>query len=677
MSYKFFKNTGIQFFGLEKGLLYTDNSEFNKTYQNLYRHLMHNWLPLSLNGQRNILMIRILNFRGDIMVSIDTNVVPGDKNENYHGIHEHDDILRFIYNKDNVVIGDYNNLTDNKELQDVPISPITKKYLRNLLKRLKHEKVITDELGENFEMFELIYKHMIYNLISNLQDDFEIQVLGEGAGVDLNHKKVTLTLDLGNTRSIGLLMERDYNNKAQLTNVQPLWMIDFKQLTDLKGLEYLQSYKNDDFNDYLIPSKTVFRKQPFNDFFNDLDANKSIPTFNYPSIVAFGKEAQSLETKVPQTAIGLSGPKRYLWSTHQRNDQRWVFNDGKHLISDILKYINHNDPDSSDISDDYSRDATNISSRYSKSTMMLFAMIEIIYQAYCQINSLHYRSETGNDLTLSQLENVYLSFPTAMPIWERELLKKRVETALDILIRMDAIRIEHPSKNDLIVSREAFRTERDADPNKALNGQLHTEYLKLKESIYPKVELGFDEAACSQIAFLYGQSVTLKNKMHLFYNIFGNNKNVRIASLDIGGGTTDLSINDFKLADDDNERNLTILDKKHIYSDGFNSAGDDIIKIIIEKCIIPKIIDSQTTSAKKAEARNELLGYLGEDNIKPKTKDERIYLVNHIFLPIAYYYLYYLEHDDKNIIKEKLDQLKEPSDINDYLRDYLIILMML
>ena len=95
---------------------------------------------------------------------------------------------------------------------------------------------------------------------------------------------------------------------------------------------------------------------------------------------------------------------------------------------------------------------------------MVFEMAEIIYQAFCQINSMHYRKRVGNQNIKRKLNNIAVSFPTAMPKWERDRLIKQSKKAVVILKQMGSIPYDI------------------------------------------EIKLGSDEASCSQVAFVYGEA---------------------------------------------------------------------------------------------------------------------------------------------------------------------------
>jgi len=690
MENKFFKNSGIQFFAIKEALDMSSGDAFTDNFLRYYDLFSKNWFPLSLNGQRNTLMFRIIDRKkGSIMFAIDTNLNKGDEgNEDFHGIHsthaelifEYDEVGNKKLNQISSIIG---QKLDEVIGEAVSVPKITELYLNefkdnlqsnepthNIFKEQNRNSFLTETKGIPLD-FKIIYQHLVYNLVEKNKHEFKIKMLDLNSEQYQRSNDVALILDLGNTRSIGLLLEKNKNNEPQINNVNPLWMINFKELTSKKGIEYLENYEKDNFSDYLIPSKMIFRKDPFYDFHNDGDSEPDYQTFKYPGIIAFGREAQTTLTGEDLSdSSELSGPKRYLWSTEALEDVYWKFNDGDDLRGEVLTLIDYEDVDNYGIDTEIIPYKTWPRASASKSTMMIFAMIEIIYQAYCQINSLHYRAKTGQKNRLRELSDIYLSFPTGMPIWERRLLKERVETALDILIRINAIKIHKEENLDFYTARSVYlKAKKENKPANDLVG-FYQKYNNLKEKVYPKVSLGFDEAACSQIAFLYGKSKSLNNQMSFFYNFFGTKNpvtkenNIRIASLDIGGGTSDLSINDFTLQDDGGE-GFTVLDKKHIFSDGVNKAGDDIIKALIEKLIIPQIIQARAQNKRK-EAAELLTQHLGIGNTTDESLNKRVALLNHILLPIAYFYLYYLEHYDNLKIREFIESL-EISNINEFL----------
>ena len=75
----------------------------------------------------------------------------------------------------------------------------------------------------------------------------------------------------------------------------------------------------------------------------------------------------------------------------------------------------------------------------------------------------------------------------------------------------------------------------------------------------PLVRCDWDEASCSQLVLLYNElTVKQHGDAHHLFRLMGKKRSryndhpcVRIASIDIGGGTTDLSITTYELASGD------------------------------------------------------------------------------------------------------------------------------
>ena len=96
-TFKFFKDSGIQFFTIPDAILSYDDKMHEK-FEDDYELFTKKWFPLSLDGVRNILMFKLLS-TGDkpgVIFSIDTNLSDGDRNESgFHGIHADDQELKF------------------------------------------------------------------------------------------------------------------------------------------------------------------------------------------------------------------------------------------------------------------------------------------------------------------------------------------------------------------------------------------------------------------------------------------------------------------------------------------------------------------------------------------------------------------------------------------------------
>ncbi|MDR2695077.1 MAG: virulence factor SrfB, partial [Deltaproteobacteria bacterium] len=110
----------------------------------------------------------------------------------------------------------------------------------------------------------------------------------------------------------------------------------------------------------------------------------------------------------------------------------------------------------------------------------------------------------------------------------------------------------------------------------------------------PQVRCDWDEASCTQLVHLYSElSVKYHGDAHHFFRLLGKERgdtpSLRVASIDIGGGTTDLSITTFKLisAPTDTARISPQLE----FRDGFNIAGDEVLREVIAKHVLQALHD--------------------------------------------------------------------------------------
>ena len=341
---------------------------------------------------------------------------------------------------------------------------------------------------------------------------------------------VNLYLDLGNSRSVGLLFEDNPNEQTFAGNVTPLKILNYNESFQ-KGFSY-------ETEDLIFVSSVEFAKPLFTQMSNSM-------TFKWPSIVKIGKEAQTLAAKQNSfgTQTGISGPKRYLWDDIIRNDS-WNFSDSKdeQIEGDLLKYFSDSD------SDEYSD--INLTNppypQYPRRTMLIHYIIEILNQAYRQINSPEHRLN-NHALKKRKLKRLVCSFPSGYTKILKDRFKKQLDKASIIFCKM----------------------------------------MDLDEQI--EVDLGLDEASASQIVFLESIIKSYKGQLgkigKYIFRTDRNNK-FRIASIDIGGGTTDIMVSEYDLNMYDQlgghlNGEIKLLDSTQY-------GGDDIAKDIIEKFILPQ-----------------------------------------------------------------------------------------
>lgn len=621
--YEFFKNTGIQFFGhsLNDAL----DTQGNNNFEFAYRLFLNEWLPLSIDGERNLVRF-YLGRNNDIefvVYCIDTTI--------------RDDAL---YKSSMIAVdeaqeleltqcfqpGSINYITPN----DVPVTEECSRWLNSISERKEQTTIHKMGLASPPCDIDTAYRNFIVLLIKTKTKPIDINFVPAVKILsDLAHASVTiethLSLDLGNTRTIGLFTERDpTSRKYNLGNAKPLQVLNFDRLQK-EGVVYLDQYSDQSNHssqfDYLISSMVRFKKSIFQKY-------PETKNFILPSIAVIGSEAENLtESGLEQGSSGISGPKRYLWDKKE-TVEFWKFHEpgAGNISGSILKNLPLDDNDDLFSNGAVALTGNPLSPRYPRRTMMVFAAVEILYQAFCQVNSLHYRKRTGSPGIKRNLNKIILSFPTAMPFWERERLKKQFEKALKILHEM-----------------------------KVFNYSLE----------YVQIILGSDEATCSQLAFLYGEARRFLENSDKFFNYVSGSKienSLRIASLDIGGGTTDLMIADYSMENPDAPANPTMI-QKMVYSDGVNIAGDDILKSLITEGVIP-MIRKALESDKREDVFPEYFGSGSPD----ADKQIRVDAMYGFLIPIAEFYLHVIEKGDF-IHQSEIKKITSFEKLNEYLQE--------
>ena len=623
---EFFSNTGIQFFGdssvrvsLDDADVIEDTAVNGEASLRFARRLfLDEWLPLSLDGRRNLFRIFVggtdtLHY----VMALDTAIRKGVK----HSL-DKDDVGNEVRIDPNL-----ESLANDDLFNYVTVLDETKKWISEIYSRKKTRILNVNPEFDNFDPY-LAYQILVAEFIKAGQkgDENENRFLTK-LSILTDHAfaqsaiETTLVLDLGNSRTIGLLVEKDLNSgKAKIRNAAPLKILDFDEFTR-NGLDELQKFatgRGDEY-EHLISSRLRFRKNVFQKY-------GTTKNFQLPSICAIGKEAVNLkETQATEGSTGISGPKRYLWDSSLRMDF-WRFHDAEEglLEGEILRYLSMED------SDKYLKEgklphglaSKPLAPQYPRRTMMIFAMVEIIYQAFCQVNSFHHRKRVGQPRIKRNLKKVVLSFPTAMPLWERERLLTQAKKAAKALLDLKAIPVNI------------------------------------------EIELGCDEASCSQIAFLYGETRRFQTDLSKFFDLVSIRENsdcLRIASLDIGGGTTDLMIAEYKREDPGNPANRNIA-QEIVYSDGVTIAGDEILRHLISHVLIPRLRES----LKKYSYPDRFTKYFGLG--APEGEREiRVEAMNGLLIPIAEFYLHLMEKQSE-IQVDQLTAIKTLSLLNDYLR---------
>lgn len=393
---------------------------------------------------------------------------------------------------------------------------------------------------------------------------------------------VSLVLDFGNSRSTALLVESKDGEMSSL----PLEVRDSSNpFTTSRGT---------------IGSRITFYPSPFDPQIHDVAV---ADCFAEPSIARLGREALDRALETPHRYLcSLSGPKRYLWDDAP-TDQRWHFAIKKGeeyapIAGRILKYL---EDGSGGLLLREDGPSTPADPRYPSRTMMLFAMVELISQALSQVNSMPYRTFHGREQNPRVLEQLVLTYPSAMSDEEKAVYEQLVQNAV-------------------VLSGYLYNIQVDHRPNYNAATESYTPFLK------------FDEALSAQMVYLYQEVVhAYSGNMAEFVRVYGHEDGtVRIASVDIGGGTADVMVAEYK---DKLPGTGTALSIEKLFQDGVSVAGDDVCRALLEDIIFEQVL-AQLPSAKGRQQLMQLFGP-GHGGHGADWRTLKAKLVPYFWLPLA------------------------------------------
>ncbi len=419
---------------------------------------------------------------------------------------------------------------------------------------------------------------------------------------------VDLVLDIGNSRTCGMLIENFPNQeKLDLGNSYALALRDLEE----PHCVYAEPFESD-----VHLAQARFGKEHLSRFSTRTRA------FFWPSLVRVGPEAARYRDRAEGTegASGMSSPKRYLCDVEPVN-QEWRFRQedyGPNLEppaidraarrfvnfrGDVLRQVAEERKfyerlawlaDRSDLEKPASRLA------YSRSAFFSFMVAEILNQALTLINNPQARGTRGEKDTPRRLRRVILTLSTAMPVREQRLLRSRALAGVKLIW-------------DLMGWTE--------QPPPGLHA--------------PELHASWDEASCAQFVYLYSEiAQKFGGAITEFMQLSGRPRpsvepelrdrpagaaepSIRIASVDVGGGTTDLMITTYYV-----EKNRAIVPAQ-TFREGFRIAGEDVLREVIQQVVLPAI-QRRLKECGLASARELLVDRFGADRANMAQQDKHL-----------------------------------------------------
>jgi hypothetical protein len=398
-------------------------------------------------------------------------------------------------------------------------------------------------------------------------------------------------IDLGNSNTSVVLQETSNLQRSFFGKCASLEIRDFSSPT--------KTYEG------TFPSRILFDEASFASNPLLLDDEH----FNWPSSARIGKEAEQgiaeLKNGQSQNHIQayLSSPKRYLWDLN-RSETEW-------------QQLRKHDPDGQSIPvqiEGYSEDGVLLVNscgqrlagvegtmhfgpkKFSKSSLNRFFFIELLMHAQCQINSVRFRKRMGDEYRRRYLRHVVVTCPTGMLQSEQALLRKYAKEAL-------AFVTNHPSFIETDITDIT-------DPQPIV-------YPSEKDILMPLENLGdrkswmYDEATCVQLLYLYG---TLQHQFNRNVKAFtqsfqeGRNDSVRIATVDLGGGTCDLMVCDHSCTSQNDSVHVV---PKPVFWDSWTRAGDDLRRELVERLIVPNLLHEMVQKSSIFDPAHQLSTLIG------------------------------------------------------------------
>lgn len=420
--------------------------------------------------------------------------------------------------------------------------------------------------------------------------------------------EVDLVIDIGNSRTCGIFIER-FPDGTELDLTRSFEL----SLRDLSRPEFVYSG--------LIESRVEFAELTFG---KEQYASQSGRGngFLWPSFVRVGPEAQRLTQGEmgTETTSGLSSPKRYLWDVNPIR-QDWRFHNHTNPtvlprnVRAIMQYLN----EAGDVLDEVEREvaagirqrnqvslAQAIRPRFSRSSVYTFMLGELIAQALMQINDPAGRMRRNQADLPRRLARIILTLPTATPVQEQKIIRSRANAALDLVWKRLGI---HEGASN--ISRK------------------------------PELIVEWDEASCTQLVYLFSEiSQRFDGHVNRYIGLKGQARehpkskerlpSVRVACIDIGGGTTDLMITTYF------GRDNALLDPDQTFREGFRIAGDDLLRKVISDIILPEITratEAAGASGAAGRLRDLFAGNLGSGDAQ--MMQQRRQFVIQVLQPLA------------------------------------------
>ncbi len=383
------------------------------------------------------------------------------------------------------------------------------------------------------------------------------------------------------------------------------------------------------------------------------------PLFDDLSAVRLGREADDVLQVMRaegDVRTGLSSPKRYLWA----DDASWLEGANWHMAdpSDrcrtgtyaanlqgpFLHFVHEDDRDfllqeNEPAEHEFASD-TPLKPRHAPRCMMTAAIYELLTQAYSYVNSVPYRNASGDAGRTREIRTVTLTYPSGMVQEEQRRLAAQVNKAINIFHRtLGKNQRVSPELNLSIDEASAVHLTYIWSEMRLLGQDPRLWFSTLHQDRgrkEPPEEAEPEPIAAAPAGRRRGRVGVRrpgapKHRVADAEESFGDaSREIRIACIDVGGGTTDLMIAkyNFEAKIDDAIRGQVL------HQDGIYLGGDQLVKRMLETIIVPAFAD-----ALGLEDEDVQLLFGPEVPRNREIRTQRVSWINRLFVPLAQQYL--------------------------------------
>ena len=291
---------------------------------------------------------------------------------------------------------------------------------------------------------------------------------------------VDLVLDVGNSRTCGILIESYPNDRS----------VSFRNtlVLALRNLSNPHIVYREPFDSHVEFAEVDFGPAHYSHLI------RTRRGFFWPSAVRVGPEASQFRESADgsEGASGMSSPKRYLCDLTPVN-QEWRFQPRDYdadsnppfVARKLFQFVNSRGDVNREVLSEkklYGALAASIGANvdggipsgltFSRSSIFTLMLAEVIMQAVSMMNNPEVRKDRSDRDAPRELRQIILSLPTAMPIQEQRIMRSRANAAVKLIWDMMGWTTNRP-------------------PNM-------TEWA---------VRISWDEATCSQLVYLYNEIV--------------------------------------------------------------------------------------------------------------------------------------------------------------------------